>query len=232
MLPGYQTKHEHIAVAGAAHLNIRSLLNRNQFFDPAGDAESLGISSAAWPLFGMLWPSGSRLAEHMALRPVNAAEHILEIGCGLALASLVAHRRGAHVTASDCHPLAAGFLLCNLRINGLAPMPYLHGQWGGTEELVADNTPQAAPRQRYDLIMGSDVLYERDAKGDLAHFIASHANPVVEVCIIDPDRSNRSAFSQRMLALGFTLQEERLDIAAAGSTQAYKGRKLTYRRSG
>jgi predicted nicotinamide N-methyase len=232
MLPGYLTKQEHIAVAGAQRLHIRSLLDRNQYFDPAGDAESLGISSATWPLFGMLWPSGSRLAEHMALRPVNAAEHILEIGCGLALASLVAHRRGAHVTASDCHPLAAGFLLCNLRINGLAPMPYVHGQWGGDAQLAPDDTTQAALRQRYDLIMGSDVLYERDAKGDLARFIASHASPVVEVCIIDPDRSNRSAFSQRMLALGFTLQEERLDIAATESSEAYKGRMMTYRRSG
>jgi predicted nicotinamide N-methyase len=230
MLPGYQTKQEHIVVAGAARLHIRSLLDRNQYFDPAGDAESLGISSATWPLFGMLWPSGSRLAEHMALRPINAGEHILEIGCGLALASLVAHRRGADVTASDCHPLAAGFLLCNLRINGLAPMPYLHGQWGGTAQFSTDGQAQA--KQRYDLIMGSDVLYERDAKGDLAHFIDSHASPVVEVCIIDPDRSNRSAFSQRMLGLGFSLQEERLDIAATASVEAYKGRMLTYRRSG
>jgi predicted nicotinamide N-methyase len=232
MLPGYLTKQEHIAVAGAERLHIRSLLDRNQYFDPAGDAESLGISSATWPLFGMLWPSGSRLAEHMVLRPVNAAEHILEIGCGLALASLVAHRRGANVTASDCHPLAAGFLLCNLRINGLAPMPYVHGQWGGAKELANGDTAQAAPRQRYDLIMGSDVLYERDAKGELAYFIDSHASPVVEVCIIDPDRSNRSAFSQRMQGLGFNLQEERLDIAATESTEAYKGRMMTYRRSG
>jgi predicted nicotinamide N-methyase len=232
MLPGYETKQEHITVSGAARLRIRSLLDRNQYFDPAGEAESLGISSATWPIFGLLWPSGSRLAERMALRPVNADEHILEIGCGLALASLVAHRRGADVTASDCHPLAAGFLLCNLRINGLAPMPYLHGQWGSNAEPAAKDPAHTAPRQRYDLIMGSDVLYERDAKGDLAHFIASHASPVVEVCIIDPDRGNRSAFSQRMRSLGFSLQEERLDVAATESAQAYKGRMMTYRRSG
>lgn len=231
MLPGYQTKQEHVAVTGAAHLHIRSLLDRNQFFDPAGDAESLGISSAAWPIFGLLWPSGSRLAEHMALRPVDPAEHILEIGCGLALASLVAHRRGADITASDCHPLAAGFLVRNLRINGLAPMPYVHSQWG-SKSPAEFNCAESTVHSRYELIIGSDVLYERDARGDLAAFIAQHASPVVEVCIVDPDRSNRSAFSQRMVALGFSVQDDRLDRAATATALAYKGRLMTYRRSG
>jgi predicted nicotinamide N-methyase len=228
MLPGYLTKHEDIAVMGVADLHIRSLLDRNQFFDPVGEAEDLGISSAAWPLFGLLWPSGTRLAERMAVRSVDAQEHILEIGCGLALASIVAHRRGADVTASDCHPLAAGFLQRNVRLNGLPPMPYLHGQWGGAALVPID----MAASKRYDLIIGSDVLYERDSKGDLATYIADKAAPVVEVWIVDPDRSNRSAFSQRMLALGFSLQEERLDIAASQHIAAYKGRLLTYRRSG
>jgi predicted nicotinamide N-methyase len=226
MLPGYLTKQEHITVAGVANVHIRSLLDRNQFFDPTGEAEDLGISSAAWPLFGLLWPSGTRLAERIALRPVNADEHILEIGCGLALASIVAHRRGADVTASDCHPLAAGFLQRNLRLNGLLPMPFVHGQWGGAAPVAA------VKHKRYELIIGSDVLYERDIKGDLASHIAEHAAPLAEVWIIDPDRSNRSAFNQRMTALGFSLHEERLDAIATDHTSAYKGRLLTYRRTG
>jgi len=117
-IPGYQTKQEHIAIAGVDDLIIRSLLDRQQFFDPLGEAGRMGISSAAWPLFGLLWPSGSHLAARIALRPVRSSERILEIGCGLALASLVGHRRGADVTASDCHPLTASFLSENLRLNG------------------------------------------------------------------------------------------------------------------
>src|SRR6266850_1922734 len=118
-MPGYRTKQERIAIAGVDDLIIRSLLDRQQFFDPDGDADRVGISSAAWPMFGLLWPSGSHLAARMALHPVSAGERILEIGCGLALASLVGHRRGADVTASDCHPLAQAFLEENLRLNQL-----------------------------------------------------------------------------------------------------------------
>ena len=128
---GYFTKQENIAITGVADMVIRSLLDKQQFHDPLEAAQRLGISSATWPLFGLLWPSGARLAERMALRPVRASERILEIGCGLALSSLVGHRRGADVTASDCHPLAGAFLAENVRLNGLLPLKYRHGQWGG-----------------------------------------------------------------------------------------------------
>ena len=161
--PGYLTKQECIAVLGVDDLLIRSLLDKNQFHDPLDEALNLGISSAAWPLFGLLWPSGMHLAERMARRPVTD-ERILEIGCGLGLASLVAHRRGAQVTASDCHPLAHSFLDENARINGLEPMPYCHGLWG-TAALREDGLPVLTQAHDspltgvFDLIVGSDILY-------------------------------------------------------------------------
>jgi hypothetical protein len=65
-MPGYLLKHEIIEVIGAAALNIRSLLDRQQYADPVGAAQGLGISSAAWPLFGLVWPSGLHLAAAMA----------------------------------------------------------------------------------------------------------------------------------------------------------------------
>ena len=82
----------------------------------------------------------------------------------------------------------------------------------------------------YDLVIGSDLLYERDEDGTLAAFIGRQVGPRAEVWIVDPDRGNRPAFSRRMAALGFGLREERLDQPARGSVAAYKGRLLTYRR--
>ena len=230
-MPGYLTKQERIAVAGVDDLVIRSLLDRQQFSDPLGDAERLGISSAAWPLFGLLWPSGARLAARMARRPVTAGERILELGCGLALASLVGHRRGADVTASDCHPLAPGFLAENLRLNALAPMKYRHGHWGGAAAAPSrDGVPApGAVDSRYELIMGSDVLYERDEAGLLASFIVRHAADDAEVWIVDPNRGNRARFNRHMAAAGFVLTQELLDQPADAGAAAYKGRLLLYR---
>lgn len=224
--PGYLTKQESIAVHGVPNLLVRSLLDKQQFYDPEDAALSLGISSAFWSLFGLLWPSGSRLAERLALRPVSTHERILEIGCGLALSSLVGHRRGANITASDCHPLAGEFLRENLRLNKLSPMNYQHGHWGQHSEQHQD--PKV--NSRFDLIIGSDILYERDEQGDLAHYINEHLEDHAEVWVVDPNRGNRAHFHRNMAAQGFSLREEVLDISATETEAAYKGRMLTYLR--
>lgn len=226
-MPGYLTKQESVAVAGAADLQIRSLLDRQQYSDPLGEARRAGISSAAWPLFGLLWPSGAHLAARMALRPLTVGERILEIGCGLGLASLVGHRRGADMTASDRHPLAGAFLAENLRLNGLQAMDYRIGDWAAT----------AAPDLQhvqgcFGLIMGSDVLYDRDASLALAGFIGRHAPARSEVWIVDPNRGNRAAFNHRMHGLGYALVDEHIAAAASADHAAYRGRLLVYRRGG
>ena len=231
---GYLTKQESIAVLGVDDLVIRSLLDKNQFHDPLDEALNLGISSATWPLFGLLWPSGQRMAERMAQRPVSQ-ERILEIGCGLGLSSLVAHRRGANVTASDCHPLTRAFLDENIRLNGLPPLAYRHGLWG-TAALREDGLPvltsahDAQVSGKFDLIVGSDILYERDDAGALAHFIDTHAAAAAEIWVVDPNRGNRSAFHKHMARAGFALDEQVLDQPANKDTLAYKGRMLTYTR--
>jgi predicted nicotinamide N-methyase len=206
--PGYLTKQESIAVLGVDDLLIRSLLDKNQFHDPLDEALNLGISSATWPLFGLLWPSGQRMAERMAQRPVTS-ERILEIGCGLGLSSLVAHRRGANVTASDCHPLTHAFLDENTRLNGLPPMAYRHGLWG-TAALREDGLPVLTSAQDdgvsglFDLIVGSDILYERDDEGTLASFINAHAG-VSEIWVVTRTGAT-GHFHKYMARVGFAMR--------------------------
>ncbi|WP_421956783.1 class I SAM-dependent methyltransferase [Polaromonas sp.] len=198
---------------------MRSLLDRQQFHDPLGEAEAEGISSAAWPIFGLLWPSGRVLANVMQTFELEG-KRILELGCGLALASLVIHRRGGDITASDCHPLAAAFLLENLKLNDLPAMKYQTGNWSRLNPLLT----------RFDLIIGSDVLYDREQPQVLSQFIELHANPDVEVLIIDPDRGNRTSFNRKMGLLGYSHTETRVS-ALPGNGGAYKGRMLRYLKS-
>jgi len=217
-MPGYQVKLETIPVAGLA-MQVRSLLDKQQFHDPDGEAERLGISSATWPLFGMVWPSALVLAAHLQ-DAVLGQRRILEVGCGLALASLSLHRRHGDVTASDCHPLAGTFLGENLKLNALPALPYLHGDWATV------NTELGL----FDLIIGSDVLYERDQPGLLAAFIERHSQAAMEVVIVDPDRGNRAGFNRLMDTLGFDREELKVRQLPDGSTP-YKGRVLSYARA-
>jgi predicted nicotinamide N-methyase len=231
---GYVTEQSRHRIPGAAALTLRSLLDRNQFADPSGLAGALGIGSAQWSLFGLAWPSGVALAALMAQRPLCRGERVLEIGCGLGLASLVAHRRGANVTASDAHPLAGPFLGANAELNALGPLRYRHGHWCAdpAQRRSARAAGLAPLRGRFDHIVGSDVLYERDERGRLAGFIDRHAAPGALVWIVDPDRGNRRSFQRQMEQLGFVGHERRLDRAQDAAGAAYKGRLMSWRRDG
>ena len=217
-MPGYEVRFQNVAVAGAEGLEIRSLRDLQQYYDPLGAAAAVGISSATWPLFGQLWPSAQKLADLMQVWDFGQ-RRVLEIGCGLGLASLVIHRRLGNITASDCHPLAELFLKTNLGLNGLPPMTYCAGQWGVANPSLGT----------FDLIIGSDVLYERSHPEQLAGFIQCHAADQAEVVIIDPNRGNRSGFHREMARLGFLLSQTLIDTPLDDGSP-YRGRCLHYTR--
>jgi 2-polyprenyl-3-methyl-5-hydroxy-6-metoxy-1,4-benzoquinol methylase len=216
---GYQVKCQAVAVVGGVDLEIRSLLDKQRFFDPLGEAEAAGISESCWPLFGQVWPSAQKLADLMQVYELGG-RRILEIGCGLALASMVIHRRLGDITASDCHPLTETFLKANLVLNTLPALKYCTGNWGRENISLGE----------FDLIIGSDVLYERGHPEVLAEFIDLHAAPTAEILIIDPNRSNRSAFHKQMASRGFTMSETMLTTPLHDGS-AYRGRLLQYLRS-
>jgi SAM-dependent methyltransferase len=214
---GYSV-HTNSVMVGGVPMQIRSLLDRSQFYDPNNEAGRAGISSATWPLFGLVWPSACVLADEM-LRADIADKRVLELGCGLALASLVVQRRFGDITASDYHPLAGEFLAENLKLNGLAALAYARGDW-------LQHHPELG---LFDLLIGSDVLYERVHPAMLAQFIDWHAKPSATVIVVDPDRGNRSGFTKALALLGFSCKTRRI-TALPTSGLPYKGRVLEYTR--
>ena len=156
-----------------------------------GAAERAGISSSLWSLFGQVWPAGRVLAEAMCTFDI-AGKRILELGCGLGLSSLVLQRRRADIVASDHHPLAQSFLAHNAALNDLPELAYHDLPWG-----VPD-----AKLGRFDLIIGSDILYERDHAAQLAAMMLRHAQPDAEVLITDPGRGNSSPVHARARRAG------------------------------
>lgn len=215
-MTGYNVETITIRIAADDYL-VRTLSDRQQFSDPDGRAERAGISSATWPLFGMVWPAGLALAEEMSRFPVEGL-HILEVGCGLGFASLVLQKRGADITASDNHPLAEEFLRHNAALNGLQPITYCDAPWIAANPQLGD----------FDLILGSDVLYERDHPALLADFLSHHAKPVARILIADPGRGYRGQFGKRMAEQGYTRSEQLFRVG--GRDVEGKGRILKFAR--
>lgn len=216
-MPGYAT-HQQTLRLGGHDYRIRALSDRQQFADPDGHAERLGISSAQWCLFGQVWPSGRLLAEAMSRFDVEG-KRILEIGCGLGLASLVLQRRGADVVASDIHPLAEPFLSYNAALNALPAVSYRQLRW---------DVPLPA-LGCFDVIIGSDILYERTHADLLAALVHRHANPAAEVLVTDPGRGNSAPFTRALAAQGFMVTEER-GAMDCDDAPPWRGRLLHYRR--
>lgn len=215
-MTGYNTEIVSVRV-GEADYRLRKLTDRQQFFDPDGVAEHAGISSATWPLFGMIWPAGLALAEQMVSFPI-AGKRILEVGCGLALSSLVLQRRGADITASDNHPLAGEFLEYNAQLNGLPPVRYRNAPWQGAGHELGS----------FDLIIGGDVLYERDHADLLAGFLSLHAKPVAQIVIADPGRGYRNRLARLLEVQGYARTEQ--PFLSDGVEFASKGRVMTFTR--
>lgn len=216
-MAGYATCLSTIRV-GNHDYSIRALRDRLQYDDADGAAARAGISSAQWCLFGQLWPSGKVLAEAMTAQDLGG-RRILELGCGLGLSSLVLARRGADITASDHHPLAESFLADNAERNALHGPIYRDLPW--------DLSP--ADLGRFDLIIASDVLYERAHAGLLAQLLLRHARPQAEILIADPGRGNSGRLSRALTEQGYSGSELRLRFNAQ-DTPPFRGRLLRYQR--
>ena len=217
-MPDYQVETTTHRI-GAQDYQIRSLRDRQQFSDPDGQAARAGISSASWPIFGVVWPAGIALAEKMSQFDVDG-KNILEVGCGIGLCSLVLQRRGANITASDYHPLAEEFLRYNSDLNGLAPLKFRNAPWAGPNPDLG----------RFDLIIGSDLLYEAGHPALLSAFLACHTESAANVILADPGRTHCGQFSTRMAAEGYSRTEQRQHFTGA-DTPALRGRIMSFARS-
>lgn len=144
---------------------------------------------------------------------------MLEIGCGLGLSSLVLKRRHADITANDHHPLAGVLLAHNARVNRLGPIAYCDLPWSGRNTTLG----------RFDLIVGSDILYERGQAELLAGLVARHAGDGCEIVITDPGRGNSAEFSRALAQQGFALSSSAMPAAVAGGPSGH-GHLLAYLR--
>ncbi len=199
-------------------IHIRCLIDKQQFSDPLGEAEALGISSAQWSLFGVIWDSSRILAQEMEYFDIRG-KRILEVGCGIGLSSLLLNSRHADITATDYHPEAGAFLAENTHLNNAEKIPFLRTNWEDLHDGLG----------KFDLIIGSDLLYEQQHSSVLSEFINRHTQQDCEVLMIDPGRGKHAAFSKKMIALGYTHSQHKPEHTEMLTT-VFKGQILRYLR--
>ncbi|MCW8900937.1 MAG: protein N-lysine methyltransferase family protein [Gammaproteobacteria bacterium] len=203
---------------GKSDIHLRTLRDKQQYSDDDDIAENLGISSANWSLFGVVWDSSKVLANVMFDYEIEG-KRILEIGCGIALSSLMLSQRQADITATDYHPEVESFLLKNIQLNDGKKIPFFRTGWADTDIGMG----------KFDVVIGSDILYESEHVAMLSSFIDQHTQSDCEVIIVDPGRGNHARFSKKMVSLGYTHSQSKPENIEY-LTLPFKGQILRYQR--
>lgn len=192
----YKLRRETVEIAPFS-FNLQVLVDFEETVDEMFIQPDVPQDMDLCPYFGTLWPAAHTLANEVATLPdaLIQEREILEVGCGLGLPSMVALKRGGHVTAMDFHPDAEAFFRQNLSSNNLGPVTYIRADW----------LKGSARLRQYQMIIGSDILYSAEQPLPLAEFIHKHLTPDGSAIITDPGRAYLQDFTSAMERFGFTV---------------------------
>ncbi|HTE21142.1 MAG TPA: methyltransferase domain-containing protein, partial [Armatimonadota bacterium] len=125
-----------------------------------------------------LWPSAIALAHELAARgDAFAGKRVLELGAGTGLPGMVAASLGAHVVQTDRHELAMSVCRRNSERNGVTDLEHHLVDWSDWRD-----------DDRYDWIIGSDILYGERMHPHLRHIFKTNLSPEGRVLLSDPFR--------------------------------------------
>jgi predicted nicotinamide N-methyase len=159
------------------------------------------------PFFGVLSPAAEALSLYLNEHPeLIKGKTILELGSGLGLPSLVASHLGAKVLATDFHPHVEEYFLRNCRHSSVS-CDYQRLNWRENQNLGP-----------FDVVMGSDVLYESKHPKEVAQGLLRFVKPGGVVLLSDPGRSYLQSFVHAMKELG---HQDNLEIITAGGNDNF-----------
>lgn len=136
------------------------------------------------PYWSILWRSGVALARELETVPLDG-RRVVELGCGLGVPSLAAARAGASVLATDTEPDAIELIERNAAANELR-IETARVDWAVPASLLE--------RGPFDLVVASDVLYERPSVARLLNLLPQLAE---EAWIAEPGRPVADAFLEQ-----------------------------------
>jgi predicted nicotinamide N-methyase len=165
------------------------------------DAEAL-LSEEAFeqeeflPYWAELWASAVALAHDLSLRSLRG-KRTVELGCGLGLPSIAAARAGGRVLATDWSPDAVLATAANAERNGVR-VETVECSWAAPDAIVG--------RGPWDLVLASDVLYERRNASQLLELLPRLVDERGLVLVADPQRAAAQTFIENAQAGGWSVR--------------------------
>jgi predicted nicotinamide N-methyase len=148
------------------------------------------------PYWAELWDSAAGIGQHLASNFPGANRlSVLDLGCGMGLAGTVAARLGMRVLFADLEAPALLFA----RLNSLPD--------AGRVRTRRLNWQTDRLDERFDLILGADILYERRQWDFLEPFWRAHLAGGGTVLLGEPGRQTGDLFQDWIRAKGWSLEQ-------------------------
>jgi predicted nicotinamide N-methyase len=146
------------------------------------------------PYWAHVWP-GSRALAHRMSQAACAGERVVEIGCGLGLAGIVAALRGAAATLFDAAPEAVQFARANAALNGCSV------------GVLQTDIRCPGIRGLFDYCLAADVTYDPALQRAVAGFVAAHLAPAGRAWCAESVRTFDQGFRRACEAHGLQVSE-------------------------
>jgi len=147
------------------------------------------------PYWAELWESACGVGAALAKMELNESTRVLDLGCGMGLAGAVAAAMGARVTLADLE--APALLFARLNCLPFADRVRARRLNWQTDRLT----------EQFDLIIGSDILYERKQWEFLDQFWKAHLAENGTVLLGEPGRQSGELFVPWIGPRGWILTE-------------------------
>jgi len=147
------------------------------------------------------------LAEHLSNRRDIRDLAIVELGCGLGLAGVVAACRGASVTFTDFEDRALQYSQAHAELNGVPSdrCRFVRVDWS--------EPPDIGP---FDLVLGAEVAYDYFFHDDLIRLVDRWVAPAGHLLLADRKRLVVDRALGRLVSRGFRATETRRRIRRDG----------------
>jgi predicted nicotinamide N-methyase len=197
----YETAETHVNLGGQRFPFVR-VADPNVVLDRVAeeDSQRQGKREPGAPLhlpyWAELWDSAIGMGAYVlsGAGPALAGKAVLDLGCGMGLAGCVAASAGANVVFADLETDPLLFA----RLNSLA--------WEDQVRTQRLDWRTHRLSQRFDVILGADILYERSQWDYLEPFWRDHLALGGQVLLGEPGRQTGEAFVPWISSRGWRLQ--------------------------
>lgn len=160
----------------------------------------LGEKTTKRPYGIVLWPAAIALAHELATRDLTG-KRILELGAGTGLPGIVAASLGAHVVQTDRQQLVLHVCRQNAERNRVTTIEHRTADWTEWTDTA-----------RYDLVIGSDILYAGPLHPHLRHIFDTNLAPGGTVLLSDPYRETSVRMLEAMEAEGWQVAMDKWTV--------------------